>query len=583
MAEPTRVFVSYRREDSSQIAGQLADRLDEHFRVSMDVDTVESGRDLNEAIRRAVAEADVFVAVIGPQWTELEDSSGQRRLDDPNDGVAKEVAAALERGMPVIPVLVAGVPMPTAGELPEALGGLASRQAVPLREESFMSDSSRLVGAIERRIPAARLMAETPETQLASWEAQADGAARDRRWSDAVELLERIDAVDPSFGQVARKLPAARRLRRIVELKQEIREQAETGDWQAVLNLGSELSSLDAADDDPGGLVTRARQKLAEERRKQLASLFDQAMQAEAAGRLEEAADIFQQINTLDPQNADVASRLEAVRLRLDSAASDSGADQPAAAMVGDVQRGESSPDRAGTAGGSPTVPPPKGPAPTDAPQPEEEKRSLLPFILVGAALVLVGVFVAALVWFNPGRQSVTGVPSGGTGPSASAEATPTPSTSPASAEMEQLLSYLPADLRETCTEHQVEEAALTPDILATVHCSPAGDGPQNAWYFLYETEAATKRAFAEFVTGTYESGDCTKEQQRMRAVTTEDGREQPSGVLKCYVGVGQEPERTTFAWTHEELHILAFADDPEMTFPEMKRWWRTAGPLRNP
>jgi hypothetical protein len=89
------------------------------------------------------------------------------------------------------------------------------------------------------------------------------------------------------------------------------------------------------------------------------------------------------------------------------------------------------------------------------------------------------------------------------------------------------------------------------------------------------------KKAFADFVTGSFKSGDCTKKQQRMTTVTTEAGKQLPTGVLKCYVGRGTDD--TTFAWTHEELHILAFADDPDMTFPEMKAWWKDAGPLRNP
>ena len=66
-----------------------------------------------------------------------------------------------------------------------------------------------------------------------------------------------------------------------------------------------------------------------------------------------------------------------------------------------------------------------------------------------------------------------------------------------------------------------------------------------------------------------------------MRTFTIEDGKKLPAGVLKCYLGRGTND--TTFAWTNEDLHVLAFADDPDMTFPEMKAWWQEAGPLRNP
>jgi hypothetical protein len=64
----------------------------------MDIDTIEPGMDFTETIRNAVTECDVFVAVIGNQWTKALDESGQRRLDDPNDWVTAETAAALQRG-----------------------------------------------------------------------------------------------------------------------------------------------------------------------------------------------------------------------------------------------------------------------------------------------------------------------------------------------------------------------------------------------------------------------------------------------------------------------------------------------------
>ena len=574
MAEATRVFVSYRREDSGHVAGRLADRLEEHFQVFMDIDTVEPGMDLTETIRRAVTESDVFVAVIGQQWTGLLDPAEQRPLDDPNDGVSVEIAAALEHGLPVIPVLVDGARMPTRAELPERLAGLASRQAVTLGHESFTSDSLRLVAAIQRRIPPVRRQPETAATQLADWEAQADTAAREGRWTEAAELLERITAADASYGEVARKLPTAQRHRRIAELHSEIRAAADGGDWQVVLNLGSELGSLDPTNDDPDGLVTRARQSLAEARHRHLASLFDRAVEAEAAGRWQEAADALQQISTLDPRNTDIANQLRAVRLRMISPPS-TAAGQASAAMLGRTQPGTSGSGRGGAAAG--TLP---GQEPFNgSPRPEQKKRARLPLIMVVAALILVLIVVALVLLINPGNNLARPEPGTSANVSESPETAATPTSE--SAELAQLLSYLPAGIRDTCDEYTVVDRTLQPGVLAAVNCEPPADGPENAWYLRYEGEAATKKAFADFVTGSYRSGDCTKKQQMMRTVTIEDGKKIPAGVLKCYLGRGTND--TTFAWTHEDLHILAFADDPAMTFAEMKAWWQDAGPLRKP
>jgi TIR domain len=94
------VFVSYRREDTRHVAGRLADRLVERFQVFMDMDTIEPGTDFTDVIRRAVNDCDVFLSIIGTQWTTADDENGRRRLDDPNDWVVAETATALQRRSP---------------------------------------------------------------------------------------------------------------------------------------------------------------------------------------------------------------------------------------------------------------------------------------------------------------------------------------------------------------------------------------------------------------------------------------------------------------------------------------------------
>src|SRR3954453_23970807 len=106
------VFVCYRREDTRHVAGRLADRLDEHFELFMDTDTIKPGTDFIRAIRSEVSDCDVLLAVIGPQWATVTDAHGQRRVDDPNDWVIEEIRTALKRDIPVIPVLVDGATMP---------------------------------------------------------------------------------------------------------------------------------------------------------------------------------------------------------------------------------------------------------------------------------------------------------------------------------------------------------------------------------------------------------------------------------------------------------------------------------------
>lgn len=152
-----RVFISYRRQEASWLAGRLYERLAARLgddQVFMDVDTIAPGLDFAEVITEAVSTCEVLLAVIGPTWLTATDEDGQRRLDDPDDIVRVEIAAALKRGIRVIPILVEGATMPRRQQLPEDLVTLARRHALGLRHESFRADADRLSAAIEPTLGA---------------------------------------------------------------------------------------------------------------------------------------------------------------------------------------------------------------------------------------------------------------------------------------------------------------------------------------------------------------------------------------------------------------------------------------------
>jgi hypothetical protein len=156
-APPPRIFLSYRREDTSGHAGRLYDALAERFgdeNVFMDVDTIEVGADFAEAITRAVASCDAAIALIGRNWLAAADAQGRRRLDDPNDFVRLELVAALERDVPVVPALVQGAGHPGADELPTPIAPLARRQGVELDDEGWHDDVERLIERLERAVGA---------------------------------------------------------------------------------------------------------------------------------------------------------------------------------------------------------------------------------------------------------------------------------------------------------------------------------------------------------------------------------------------------------------------------------------------
>src|SRR6478672_7835420 len=127
------IFISYRRVDTPHVAGRLFDRLKTHFGgVFMDVDSIEPGLDFAETIENALANCDVVLALIGPHWVEAADQLGNRRLNNPDDFVALEIASALRRQIRVIPVLVDGALPLRRSDLPKELAPLASLQSIRL-------------------------------------------------------------------------------------------------------------------------------------------------------------------------------------------------------------------------------------------------------------------------------------------------------------------------------------------------------------------------------------------------------------------------------------------------------------------
>ena len=145
------IFVNYRRQDSEGEAGRLFDYLTTLFSpeaVFMDVAAIEPGRDFRKAIDQSVATCSVLLAVIGQEWLELKDTEGRRRLDDVNDFVRIELASALRRDIPVIPVLVRGAKMPRPEQLPHDLKELAYRNAVELSHSRWKTDLQLLIESV---------------------------------------------------------------------------------------------------------------------------------------------------------------------------------------------------------------------------------------------------------------------------------------------------------------------------------------------------------------------------------------------------------------------------------------------------
>jgi hypothetical protein len=164
------VFVSYRRSDAQGWAGRLGTDLSQTFgdvARFFDLASIPPGADFVVEIERAILQATAALVLIGPRWLDARDPAGARRLDDPDDVVRLEIASALERSIPVIPVLLGGAIMPRSTELPEPLRPLARRNAIELTDSRWDYDRDRLFSALEAQT-GLRRVADAPPAAVVS-------------------------------------------------------------------------------------------------------------------------------------------------------------------------------------------------------------------------------------------------------------------------------------------------------------------------------------------------------------------------------------------------------------------------------
>ena len=147
------LFLCYRREDTQDAAGRLHDRLVDAYgaeRVFMDIDSVPLGIDFVDHVAEQISRCSAVIVMIGKQWLKLKDKRRRRRLDNDDDFVRVEIAAALSQGIPVIPVLVQDVSMPEQELLPENIRPLSRRHGIALSATRWRTDVERLLRELDR-------------------------------------------------------------------------------------------------------------------------------------------------------------------------------------------------------------------------------------------------------------------------------------------------------------------------------------------------------------------------------------------------------------------------------------------------
>jgi hypothetical protein len=173
-----RIYVSYRREDTSESYGRIVERLRAYFGAeatlrSDSAYTAEgatiSPDDYRAYVASAMKSCAALLLLIGPHWGASAHPDGWR-IADLDDPVRIEIEGALRAGVPVLPALVQQGRMPTAEELPaslrllleqgqergrgrrrrESLLALVSRAGMQVRRDpDFGGDAQRLCEVLE--------------------------------------------------------------------------------------------------------------------------------------------------------------------------------------------------------------------------------------------------------------------------------------------------------------------------------------------------------------------------------------------------------------------------------------------------
>jgi tetratricopeptide (TPR) repeat protein len=155
-------------------------------------------------------------------------------------------------------------------------------------------------GRVQTRLKEARRRRD-----IDSWSSKAEAAAADSDWGTVVTALENLAALDPTYPDVGARLEQARIAQRRKELVDEMTALHQAGRWQAVVAAAQELGRLDPENPDPGGIVSDAQAKI---READLADRFARALNHLDDEDWQQAAELFAAIEQEQPGYRDAAA-----------------------------------------------------------------------------------------------------------------------------------------------------------------------------------------------------------------------------------------------------------------------------------
>ncbi len=152
------IFINYRTADAAFGAAATYELLAERFgrdRIFLDNQSLAPGADYPHMLRAALESARVLLVLIGPNWL-VADPTGTHRLllDRADDWVRHEIRRALQREIPVIPVLLDGTALPPADRIPADVRRVVRHQTAAVRHQHLGADVARIAARLADLVPA---------------------------------------------------------------------------------------------------------------------------------------------------------------------------------------------------------------------------------------------------------------------------------------------------------------------------------------------------------------------------------------------------------------------------------------------
>lgn len=152
------------------------------------------------------------------------------------------------------------------------------------------------------------------QRDIGVWSIKAAAAADEGDWDTVVSALENLTAIDPRHPDAASRLEHAREAQRCRSLVEEMTALHQGGRWEAVLAAAQELARLDPEHADPNGIVSDAQARI---REAQLADRYAQALNHLDQENWGQAAELFAAVDQEQPGYRDATALRAAAQRQL--------------------------------------------------------------------------------------------------------------------------------------------------------------------------------------------------------------------------------------------------------------------------